>query len=180
VLGREAWLAAAKEALIEEGIGAVEIGKLARRLDATRGGFYWFFDSRDALLDELLAHWERTNTQAFKAVLKNTQQTGIEKFKAIADVWVTEASYSPAWDAAIRDWARVSKPVAQAMRRVDNERIGILKRLFLEMGCEAEEAFIRARIAYFHQVGYYALGVHESLGRRKRLVPLYIRYLTGR
>ena len=180
MLGRDAWLAAAKEALVEEGIGAVEIGKLARRLDATRGGFYWFFNSRDTLLKELLAHWERTNTQAFKAVLKNTQQSGIEKFQAIAEIWVTEKSYSPAWDAAIREWARVSKSVAQVVSRVDNERIGILKRVFREMGCDAEEAFIRARISYFHQIGYYALGVHESLGRRKRLLPLYIRYLTGR
>ena len=80
----------------------------------------------------------------------------------------------------MRDWARVSPAVARVVRRVDNERIGILKQVFLEMGCEREEAFIRARISYFHQVGYYALGVHESLGQRKRLLPLYISYLSGR
>ena len=42
-LGREAWLKAAKAALIREGIGGVEIGKLARKLRATRGGFYCVF-----------------------------------------------------------------------------------------------------------------------------------------
>ncbi|MBS0613981.1 MAG: TetR family transcriptional regulator, partial [Proteobacteria bacterium] len=49
-LGREAWLKAAKTALIQEGIGGVEIGKLARKLRATRGGFYWFFHNRKELL----------------------------------------------------------------------------------------------------------------------------------
>ena len=35
-LGREAWLNAARTALINEGIGGVEVGKLARKLRATQ------------------------------------------------------------------------------------------------------------------------------------------------
>ncbi|MCZ8130824.1 MAG: TetR/AcrR family transcriptional regulator [Steroidobacteraceae bacterium] len=179
-LGREAWLQAAREALIREGIRGVEIGKLARRLKVTRGGFYWFFDSRKQLLDELLADWERTNSAAFKAVLRAPGRNGMAEFQAIVDVWINEAGYSPAWDAAVRDWARVSAKVANAVRRVDDERIAVLQRVFEDMGYPEDEAFVRARVTYFHQVGYYALGVEEPRQQRLRLLPLYTRILTGR
>jgi AcrR family transcriptional regulator len=65
-LGREAWLEAARQALIEEGTRGVDVKKLAKRLGAaSRGGFYWFFKSRQHLLDELLAYWARTSTVLF-------------------------------------------------------------------------------------------------------------------
>ena len=48
------------------------------------------------------------------------------------------------------------------VRRVDDERIDILKRIFLDMDYAEEEAFIGARVAYFHQVGYYALALKET------------------
>lgn len=179
-LGREAWLAAARDALIREGIQGVEIGKLARRLKVTRGGFYWFFDSRGQLLDELLADWERTNNAAFLRFMEGTLASGDAEFRAIADAWISEQEYSPAWDAAVRDWARVAPKVANAVRRVDDSRIAILKKIFEHIGYPAEEAFVRARVAYFHQVGYYALGVNEPREERLRLLPLYLRVLTGR
>jgi len=56
----------------------------------------------------------------------------------------------------------------------------VLKQLFLDMGHPDEEAFIRARITYFHQVGYYAMGVEETREQRLRLLPLYTRVLTRR
>jgi AcrR family transcriptional regulator len=166
--------------LIRGGIRAVEIGKLARRLKVTRGGFYWFFDSRQELLSELLADWERTNTQAFKETLQDSGHNGMAEFQAVVDMWVNERGYSPAWDAAVRDWARVSSKVAAAVRRADDQRIAILKQIFLDMGNPDDEAFVRARITYFHQVGYYTLGVREERAQRLRLLPLYIRFLTGR
>ena len=41
------------------------------------------------------------------------------------------------------------------------------------------EAHIRARITYYHQVGYYTLAVHESRRTRRRLSPMYALVLTG-
>jgi AcrR family transcriptional regulator len=179
-LGREAWLKAAKSALIREGIGGVEVGKLARKLRATRGGFYWFFSSRKQLLDLLLTDWEQTNTAKFKAIVGNPGANGISEFQAVVDMWIREDGYDPQWDAAVREWARISPRVATVVRRVDDVRIEILQRIFRDMGCEDPEAFIRARIMYFHQVGYYTLGVQESREQRLKLLPIYVRLLTGR
>lgn len=179
-LGRDAWLAAARTALIEEGIGGVEVGKLARKLSATRGGFYWFFDSRKELLECLLADWEENNTAAFKSVVRARGANDTAEFQALCDVWITEDGYSPQWDAAMREWARISERAEKVVRRVDDARIEIIQQIFHDMGYKDPAAFVRARIAYFHQVGYYTLGVRESRERRMQLLPLYIRYLTGR
>jgi len=179
-IGRQGWLDAARAILIREGIAGVKVDRIARRLKVTRGGFYWFFDSHKQLLEALLADWEERNTEGFKAVLRESGRNGMAEFQVLVDLWLDEKNYSPAWDAAVRDWARVSSKVANAVRRTDDIRIDVLRQLFLDMGCEEQEAFVRARICYFHQVGYYALGVRESREERLRLMPLYTRVLTGR
>lgn len=178
-LGRQAWLDAARSALIREGIGGVEVGKLARKLRATRGGFYWFFTSRKQLLDLLLTDWEENNSAMFKSSVRDRGANGTAEFKALCDMWVNESGYDPQWDAAVREWARISPRVATIVRRVDDARIEIIQRIFHDMGYEEPEAFVRARTTYFHQVGYYTLGVRESREQRLQLLPIYIRILTG-
>jgi AcrR family transcriptional regulator len=179
-LGRHAWLKAAKYALIRQGIGGVEIGKLARKLRATRGGFYWFFTSRKQLLDSLLLDWVQSNTAAFESIVRTPRANGAAEFQTLCEMWINESGYDPQWDAAIREWARISPRVATVVRRTDDARIEIIQRMFHSMGYEEPEAFIRARVTYFHQVGYYALGVQESREQRLELMPLYVRILTGR
>lgn len=158
----------------------MEINKLARRLGVTRGGFYWFFNSSAQLRDELLAYWERTSTAQFEGLLRADGVNGMDEFRAFSRLWIDEKDYDPAWDAAIRDWARTSPKVARVVRRVDDRRIGVLHRVFLDLGYEDPEAFIRARVTYYHQVGYYALGVRESHHERMRLMPYYVCVLSGR
>jgi AcrR family transcriptional regulator len=179
-IGRQGWLDAARAVLIRDGIAGVKVDRIARRLKVTRGGFYWFFDSHRQLLDALLADWEQRNTEGFKSVVRQPGRNGMAEFQALVDVWPNEKSYSPAWDAAVRDWARVSGKVANAVRRTDDIRIDVLRQVFVDLGYEGREAFVRARICYFHQVGYYALGVRESREERLRLMPLYTRVLAGR
>lgn len=179
-IGRQGWLDAARAILMREGIAGVKIDRIARRLKVTRGGFYWFFDSHRQLLNALLADWEERNTEGFKSAVRSAGRNGMAEFQALVDVWLNETSYSPAWDAAVRDWARVSTKVANAVRRTDDIRIEVLRQVFTDLGYESQEAFVRARISYFHQVGYYALGVRESRAERLRLMPLYTRVLTGR
>jgi AcrR family transcriptional regulator len=178
-LGREAWLIAARAALIREGIGGVEVGKLARKLRATRGGFYWFFKSRKQLLDNILSDWEETNSAGLKAIIRDRGSNGIAEFDALCDLWIHEKGYDPQWDAAIREWARISPAVAKVVRRVDGARIEIIQRIFTDLGFDETESFVRARTTYFHQVGYYTLGVRETREQRLRLLPLYVRILTG-
>src|SRR5688572_4971061 len=79
-LGRDAWLNTARQALIEEGTAGVEINKLAKRLGVSRGGFYWFFKSREQLLDELLAYWVERSTFLFERLVQDGARDGMKEY----------------------------------------------------------------------------------------------------
>jgi AcrR family transcriptional regulator len=60
---RSKWIEQGLRALAAGGPDAVRIEPLAQALGVTRGGFYWHFDDRSALLAEMLDTWERATTE---------------------------------------------------------------------------------------------------------------------
>ncbi len=177
-LGREIWIAAARAALIAGGVASVKVEPLASQLGVTTGSFYWHFRNRDELLEAVLDDWETTNSAAlFKAAAGGGD--AMAQLDAIADIWINETQYCPDYDSAVRDWARISAAVEERVRAVDGRRIALLKGVFLKLGLPDREAFVRARITYFHQVGYYAMRITESRSERNTLKNLYIAALTG-
>ena len=166
----EDWLDAAQRRLIHGGIDAVKIGPLAADLTVTRGSFYWHFRDRNHLLQTLLSHW----------LVGGDAASGMEEFVRLVHLWIDESEFDPALESAMRDWARTSDDVAAVVKAVDEERIAYIKRIFLDFGYGEDEAFIRARITYFHQVGYYTIGYNESLDARMALLPMYVYVLTGK
>jgi AcrR family transcriptional regulator len=58
---RSSWIDAGLRALGAGGPDAVRIEPLARALGVTKGGFYWHFDDRRALVEEMLDNWERVS-----------------------------------------------------------------------------------------------------------------------
>src|SRR3954447_9238311 len=59
---RSSWIEQGLRALGVGGPDAVRIESLAQTLGVTKGGFYWHFDDRPALLEEMLDTWERVVT----------------------------------------------------------------------------------------------------------------------
>lgn len=172
------WIAAAREMLIEGGIAAVQINPLAGRLGVTRGGFYWRFRNRQDLLDQLLLDWEGSNAQHFLDRLAEPG-TPRERIDRLIDLWLEERQFDPRLEAAIRQWARIDEAVHERVRKVDLGRIRAIADIFLQGGFEPADAEARARITYFHQIGYYALDLGESPQQRAEMRPHYTRVLYG-
>lgn len=177
-LGRADWIGAALEILADDGIEAVRITLLATRLGVTRGSFYWHFKDRDDLLSALIAAWERRNTKALIDALEASGDL-IGAVLAVFEIWTRDEPFAPRLDAAMREWARRSPAVRRVVERADETRLKAIARAFERAGFAKTEAFIRARILYFTQVGYYALDVRESLARRIGYVEAYIKGFTG-
>jgi AcrR family transcriptional regulator len=177
-LERQDWIAAAKTVLIKSGIDRVKVLPLSQALNVTTGSFYWHFKDRPALLAALLEDWEEANSRPFHDVMSATADPHAQ-FDRIVDIWFRETDFDPAYDSAIRDWARNSAEVEAAVRRVDDDRIAVLRAIFLRMGDPETDAEVRARIVYYHQVGYYAMRIRQPSEERARLVPTYIRLLKG-
>ncbi len=177
-LSRADWIAAARRALVEGGVSEVKVDRLAARIAVTRGSFYWHFKSRAELLDALLDEWRHANLEPFLKVLEG-EAPPLVRLKRFVAVWLDGREFDPALDSAVRDWGRGSRRVAALVREADSTRTDVLRRIFEAMGYAAVEAEVRARVTYYHQVGYYALGIVESRGVREALLPTYFKVLSG-
>ena len=57
------WEKEALELIAEQGVQALAIEPLARRMGITKGSFYWHFSGRGALLDQALQRWEEHDSR---------------------------------------------------------------------------------------------------------------------
>jgi AcrR family transcriptional regulator len=176
---RDDWLDLALGALAVEGVARVTVLNLSERLGVSRSSFYWYFKNRDELLDALLDRWDRLNT---RSIVSQTEELAATVNQAVCNVfrcWVNPAIFSPRLDFAVREWARRSPSVRRALDRSDRVRTEALKDLFVRFGYEDEDAFVRARVLYYMQIGYYALDLREPIETRLKLTPHYLKVFTG-
>lgn len=178
-LQKRDWVIAARKLLIKRGIADVKVERLAEAMAVTTGSFYWHFSGRQELHDALLKDWYDTNTAPLYEAVKTAGSDPRRQYLAFFGVWVLERDFDPRYDQAIRDWARISKAVANTLREVDATRIQLLLEVFENFGYSGLDAEMRARVTYYHQVGYYAMQVREMRERRLELAPFYADILTG-
>ena len=178
-LGKADWINAAKTMLIKSGIAEVKIEKIAAKLKVTIGSFYWHFSGRPALYEAIIEDWLATNTKPLEDAVKNAGPDPRHQYLAFFGVWVLERNFDPAYDNAVRMWSRTSPQIASVVAKVEASRIDILRNIFKNFGYAQTEADMRARVTYYHQVGYYAMNVKETTGGRVELAPDYANILTG-
>lgn len=173
------WINLAFESLVADGIESVRILSLAHKLGVSRSSFYWYFESRQDLLDQLLDHWRDTNTKAIVERARRPSETIIRGILNVFECWADERLFNPRFDFAIREWARRSDDVRQAINIADEERLSAIRDLYLRHGYDDEDAFIRARVLYYMQIGYYVLEVREPVDVKLGHLAAYLRSFTG-
>lgn len=178
-LTREDWIAAARDALTRSGVDDVKVDRLSRDLRVTRGSFYWHFTGRKDLLEALLHDWEVRNLNQID-YLRAAWAADAPDLAYVNVIYAGGDEKFPAYDISVRIWARKATYVAAAVARIDSAWVAVLKELFVSQGFDETEAFVRARINFFHQIGYYALAVQEDIEERVRLIPYYYKILSGR
>ena len=176
---REDWLQAARSALITAGVDQVKVLPLARQLEVSRSSFYWYFRNRQELLDQLVRSWQAPNTQDFVTQAGRSSRTITEGVLHLFECWVDGAPFDPRLDFAIRAWARRSPELQAIVRAEDDARVEAISQLYRRHGWDEAGAFIRARVLYFMQIGYYALELNEPREQRLRYTGDYVQSFTG-
>lgn len=176
---REDWLNVAMDVLVSDGVEQVKVLSLGQRLGVSRSSFYWYFKSRQDLLDQLLDHWQKTNTAALiqqaEAPARTVTAAVCNVFKCV----VNPALFDNRLDFAVREWARRSGRVRRILDKSDDQRLAALGNLFERYGYEPLEAKTRARVLYYMQMGYDDADLRESMAERLKLVPYYLLIFTG-
>lgn len=176
---RQDWLNVAMDVLVSDGVEQVKVLDLGSRLGVSRSSFYWYFKSRQALLDALLQHWQETNTAAIVAKAEEPAETITEAVCHFFHCVIDERIFNNPLDFAVRDWARRSGKVRRILDQSDETRVGALAAMFLRFDYPPNEAKIRARVLYFMQLGYDLAELNEPTSDRLRQVPMYLYCFTG-
>lgn len=176
---KEDWLNLAIRALVAEGIDQVKVQVMAKQLGVSRSSFYWFFDSIQDLQDQLLDYWLRKNTGP---IIERAMRPAPTICRAVCNVfecWVDNDLFDPNLDIAIRFWGRREPRIRSVLDEADTQRVDALTRMFMRYGFAEEEAFTRARVLYYTQIGHFTLDVRESLPKRLSHARSYVLTFTG-
>jgi len=148
------WERAALELIAEQGIQALAIEPLARRMGITKGSFYWHFSSRESLLEQALIRWEDHDRRNLSAALGEFDQPRdrlISFFRRVGKEKLTHEVYSELFAAGSHP---LVKPV---LERVAERRMQHLSTAFQEMGMAAGQARNQARLTYSVYLGFLQL-----------------------
>jgi AcrR family transcriptional regulator len=171
---RSKWIKEGLRALAVGGPDAVRIEPLAQALGVTRGGFYWHFSDRSALLEELLDTWERATTEEVTELLERGGGDDSAKLRRL--LALTSSSVLMI-DLAVRDWARRDPAVAARLRRIDNRRMDGLRSLFGGLCADADDVEARCLLFFSLLIGNHSIAADHGARSRADVLELALRQL---
>jgi AcrR family transcriptional regulator len=166
---RKAWVDAGLEALAAGGPDAVRVEALAQSLGVTKGGFYWHFADRPALLLEMLDTWEKAAVEDVIARLESEPAEPRAKLQHLFKL-AAAAPEALAVELALRDWARRDRDIAARLQRVDDRRMTYLRSLFAPLCSDEDDVEARSLLVLTLYIGsHFVMAKHGSRSRRQVL-----------
>jgi AcrR family transcriptional regulator len=149
-LGPQDWVQAATDMLVNEGIDAVRVDVLAKRMAVTRGSFYWHFKDRQELLQAVLQAWREQTTENLTHRLETAHTDPQQQLRDVLSLphRGRAAERAARIELAIRAWARRDDKVRRVVDESDASRIAYIAQVFSALGFAAAEARHRAVMAY--------------------------------
>ena len=173
---RGKWIEEGLRAFAAGGPETVRIDPLAKSLGVTRGGFYWHFDDRAALLEEILDAWEQMSIDEAIKQVEAEGGGGREKLRRLFALAVKSRDLLKI-DLAVRDWARRDDAVAQRLRRVDNRRMDYMRSLFGAFCPDEDEVEVRCLFTFALFVGSPFMAADHGQRSRREMLELALRRL---
>ena len=155
-LSAEDWAQAALDLIAEQGVAAVAVEPLARRLGVTKGSFYWHFPSRDALLQAALERWEAFEQETVFGTLEAVADPR-ERLRALFRVVAHEVTPHIIYNELLK---ALDHPTVQpVIDRVSQRRLDYLTASLRQSGMGRTDAQHRARLTYAAYVGFLQLNM---------------------
>jgi AcrR family transcriptional regulator len=175
---RSGWIDDGLRALAAGGPDAVRIESLARALGVSKGGFYWHFGDRRALLEELLDTWERVSIDE---VIERVESGGGDARARLRRLFALASSSEGllAIDLAVRDWSRRDPAVAERLRRADNRRMAYMRSLFAAFCPDEDDVEVRCMLAFSLWIGNHFVAADHGQRSRADVLRLASRRLEA-
>ena len=164
----EAWIDAATDVLVNEGIDHVRVDVLAKQLGVTRGSFYWHFRDREDLLRRVLQAWSERATLALTRRLASASSDPRERLRDMISLphRGRAAERAARIELAIRAWARRDALAQQVLDEADRSRLAYHEEVFRALGLPPAQARARAFVTYSTEIGESLLHHHGDTRAR--------------
>jgi AcrR family transcriptional regulator len=143
--GREAWISAGLEALSADGLDAVRVDVLARKLDISRGSFYHHFTDRGELLSAMLDRWWQQLVTGPLDEIGRTPDPFV-RFGLLVRFPYDVSRIDHDVDLAVMLWARRDEQVAKLFAEAERLRFDFISRTLAECDVAPEDAALRALV----------------------------------
>lgn len=152
-LTAEAWETAAFQAFTDAGLNTVAIEPLAKKLNTTKGSFYWHFKNRAELVDRVLDRWLAATQQIIDELAAEPRPQN--RLFRLFDLVFTDAP----WRFAETDLlSHVDDPaVGRAVAKAAEQRLTYMADCLVEAGSTPEQARNGALQAYALWIGILQL-----------------------
>lgn len=169
------WVEAGRELLREQGISAIKLAALTRRLGVSSGSFYHHFSDFEQYLGALADSYTVDRVQGDLAAATSGGAAGpIERLQRLARRSVQAGTFE--LDRAMRIWASMDPRAEAAVVRAEALVLAFVAQAFGELGYDAAEAVLRARILLSANVTPLRAG---GDGSRAEFFRGCLRVLTG-
>jgi len=175
---RASWIDEGLKALGRGGPEAVRVEPLARALRVSKGGFYWHFEDRRALLTEMLDAWEHRYVDEVIEVVDAVEGDARARLRSLFGLASASGGDLLKVELAIRDWARRDQAVARRLRRVDNRRIAYMRSLFAEFLNDPDEIEARCLMTFSLFVGAGLVRADHDGRTKAEVMESVLRSLT--
>jgi AcrR family transcriptional regulator len=171
------WIQAGFTILAEEGIKALKIDRLCRRLGVTKGSFYWHFTDIARYRAALVQAWgelrddDRQHFGELAVLLPRERLSEMMSALVSARHWTLER--------AMREWARTDEDAAVSVRAADQRVLAAVRQAFLDYGFDPDDADLRANATFAAAIGFLHLaGAQPSVSasaRREGLLEIMLK-----
>jgi AcrR family transcriptional regulator len=171
------WIQAGFAILAEEGIKALKIDRLCRRLDVTKGSFYWHFTDIAGYRAALVQAWGELRDDERSHFGEQAGLAPRERLSAMMSSLVSPRHWT--LERAMREWARTDAAAAASVRAADQRVLAAVRQAFLDHGFDPAEADVRANATFAAGVGFLHLAGAKPSARaaagRERFLEIMLR-----
>ena len=175
---RTRWIEQGLSALAAGGPDAVRIESLAQALGVSKGGFYWHFKDRQALLEEMLDAWERTWVDEVIEAVEAEDQDARSRLRRLFALAAASGGELLKIELAIRNWARREEAVAERLRQVDNRRMDYMRSLFGGICEDNDDVEARCLLVFSLFVGSHFVSADHGGRSRGQVLEQALQWLT--
>ena len=173
------WVNAAINVLVASGVTDLKVERLAATLGVSKGSFYWHFNNRDDLLDQVLGEWSRVACYDQTRRIDGEESNPARRLLRfmLLPLSSERATRMADLELAIMGWARRDPRARTALEAVDRSRTANAHALLRELGLTEAEAHEGAHEAYA-VIRYVSLRRDLPIEDRRKLIVRFHSRIT--